>query len=188
MKMHNLKQITKNFWQLIPIDKVPLLPGQETLSGHSVAPGLRLYSLQKSEHQRRRGLITHPPCSVWLYSFQAEYSLEVRGMKFLGAVKGLLVGTECASELCATKKRLKQQDKTVTIILFLNIIILLFLFLSSRLGQSYVFLVSVSLFEAVAPAGTAFFGFQDPGYILLFFDPYIFLNHSLIPGLSLKLL
>lgn len=46
----------------------------------------------------------------------------------------------------------------------------------------------MSLFEAVAPAGTAFFGFQDPGYILLFFDPYIFLNHSLILVLSLKLL
>lgn len=39
-------------------------------------------------------------------------------MKFLGAVKGLLGGTECASELCAMKKRLKQQDKTLTIILF----------------------------------------------------------------------
>lgn len=95
-------------------------------------------------------------------------------MKLLGVLKGLLVGTECASELCAMKKRLKQQDKTLIMFLFLNPFILLFLFLSSRLGQSCVFLVSGSLLEVGAPAGTAFFGFLDPGYRLL--DPYICLN------------
>lgn len=84
------------------------------------------------------------------------------------------------------KKRLKQQDKTLIMFLFLNPFILPFLFLSSLLGQSRVFLVSGSLLEVGAPAGTAFFGFLDPGYRLL--EPYICLNSSLTFVLSLNLL
>lgn len=76
------------------------------LSGFSETRSLSNWDCGGGDGKENMLEISHPPpCPAWLYCFGADYSWEVRGMKLLGALKGLLVSTGSASwTLCHEEK------------------------------------------------------------------------------------